>query len=154
MAVPVAPAAAKQQKEASGRKWLDNGDKAGSVIVVADKWGVSVKTVRRIIKDKSRILSAPAGAKRVRMRGDGKPTFEKRMIEWMELVRKTKTTTLTVTMNSTPHIIIMVTAPTSNHSRTRTLNREVGRVDLRGNLRQHVALLPDQCGGVHVYLAS
>jgi hypothetical protein len=128
--------------------------KAGSVIVVADKWGVSVKTVRRIIKDKSRILSAPAGAKRVRMRGDGKPTFEKRMIEWMELVRKTKTTTLTVTMNSTPHIIIMVTVPTSNHSRTRTLNREVGRVDLRGNLRQHVALLPDQCGGVHVYLGK
>ena len=58
---------------------------------------------------------------------------------------------LTVTMNSTPHIIIMVTVPTSNQSRTRTLNREVGRVDLRGNLRQHVALLPDQCGGVHVY---
>ena len=120
MAVPVAPAAAKQQKEASGRKWLDNGDKAGSVIVVADKWGVSVKTVRRIIKDKSRILSAPAGAKRVRMRGDGKPTFEKRMIEWMELVRKTKTTTLTVTMNSTPHIIIMVTtlAPAPSTARS------------------------------------
>ena len=97
MAVPVAPVAAKQKKGASGRKWLDNGDKkkvlddlkARSVIVVADKWGVSVKTIRRIIKDKSKILAAPVGAKRVRPR-DGKPTFEKRIIEWMELVRKTK----------------------------------------------------------------
>ena len=97
MAVPVAPVAAKQKKGASGRKWLDNGDKkkvlddlkARSVIVVADKWGVSVKTIRRIIKDKSLILAAPVGAKRVRVR-DGKPTFEKRMIDWMELVRKTK----------------------------------------------------------------
>ena len=63
--------------------------KARSVIVVADKWGVSVKTIRRIIKDKSKILAAPVGAKRVHVR-DGKPTFEKRIIEWMELVRKTK----------------------------------------------------------------
>ena len=70
------------------RKWLDKGDKkkvlddlkARSVIVVADKWGVSVKTIRRIIKDKSKILAAPAGAKRVHVR-NGEPTFEKRMIE-------------------------------------------------------------------------
>ncbi len=41
---------------------------------------------------------------------------------------------LTVTMNSTPHIIIIVTVPTNIHSRTRTLNREVRRVDLPGNL--------------------
>ena len=55
------------------RKWLDKGDKkkvlddlkARSVIVVADKWGVSVKTIRRIIKDKSKILAAPAGAQRM-----------------------------------------------------------------------------------------
>ncbi len=41
----------------------------------------------------------------------------------------------------------MVAVATSDHPCTRTLHREVGRVDLCDNLRQHVALLPDQRGG-------